>query len=186
MGTAAECLLSLALLKSSSQCPPQGRAVTPMSLMKKLSLTGVESFVPHRHHGRKRQSQGLGTGLAAVRTQAYLAVLLHTWLGERGGQDREAIEPIINKPGEVGIVTQVLQTRKLMWLRFGESSDPGHTASKCHGSIQRTLGSLADWEVGGGSREKGGQRRTDFPFLGHDSHRPQPASPTLLSCSFTW
>lgn len=121
-----------------------------MSQMKKLSLTRVESFVPRRHYWRKRQSWGLGTGLA-VRSQACLAVLLHIWLGKRGRQDREAIEPITNKPVYVGIVTQVLQTRKLRWLRFGKSSDPGHTASKCQGWNQRTLGFLADWEVGRGS-----------------------------------
>lgn len=119
--------------------------------MKKLSLTGVESFVPRRHYWRKRQSWGLGTGLAVVRSQACLAVLLHIWLGKRGRQDREAIEPIKNKPVYVGIVTRVLQTRKLRWLRFGKSSDPGHTASKCQGWNPRTLGFLADWEVGRGS-----------------------------------
>ncbi|XP_013364365.1 PREDICTED: kallikrein-11 isoform X2 [Chinchilla lanigera] len=67
--------------------PPQGRAVTPMEQMKKLSLAGVESLSP-RHRGRKRQSQGWRPGLAAVRARAYPA-LLHIWLGERGEDDQQ-------------------------------------------------------------------------------------------------
>lgn len=165
-GTCTERLPSMALPKSSSQ-HPQGRAVSPRSQMKKLSLTGVESLVP-RHRGRKRQSCGLGPGPAAVSTQAYPGALLRIWLG-REEEHRKEIERITNEPGDVGTVTQVLQMRRLRWLRSGESSDSERTASKCHGWIPRTLGCLA-----GEGAERGGagrQRSPGFPLLGLDSHR---------------